>query len=212
MTALCKWMVADASIAVETATTVVDLGDVVASAYVLTAPVPQSLAVLSFSRLLPEPTLADALAAIRYRPTIAVLAVLDGTPTGLPAEGAVQLLDHDDLAFVCDNRAKGVSSTPALTVHFGNDRSAELWAASDEVVVERAAVATAPWRGPARFTATQVHRWRYAGPAEVWPEPTVVWGENPVVALAGEAFAGPKVEGAFTSGEAAAEAVHRRLG
>jgi predicted NAD/FAD-dependent oxidoreductase len=53
----------------------------------------------------------------------------------------------------------------------------------------------------------QIQRWRYAGPVECWPEPTVVWGSDPVIALAGEAFAGPKVEGAFLSGRAAAEAV-----
>ena len=55
--------------------------------------------------------------------------------------------------------------------------------------------------------AFQIQRWRYAGPVECRPEPTVVWGSDPVIALAGEAFAGPKVEGAFLSGRAAADAV-----
>ena len=53
----------------------------------------------------------------------------------------------------------------------------------------------------------QIQRWRYAGPVECWPDATVTWGFDPVIALAGEAFAGPKVEGAFLSGRAAADAV-----
>ncbi len=53
--------------------------------------------------------------------------------------------------------------------------------------------------------------YRYAGPVDVWPEPTVCWGDEPVIALAGEAFAGPKVEGAYLSGIAAADAVHHAL-
>jgi predicted NAD/FAD-dependent oxidoreductase len=78
-------------------------------------------------------------------------------------------------------------------------------------VLERALTAAATHLGPAAdrngLHGVQIQRWRYAGPVECWPEPTVVWGSDPVIALAGEAFAGPKVEGAFLSGRAAAEAV-----
>jgi len=211
MTSLCKWMSADAGIEPELGSVVTDVRDYAADAYVLTPPVPQSLAILSFSGLLPEPETATSLARIAYKPTIAVLATLDRTPTAMPPHGGRQFADGGDLAFVTDNQAKGISSRPALTVHLSNARSHEFWDRSDDDVVRLAADRVAPLLGDAAFTTAQVQRWRYAGPVEVHPEPTVVWGSSPIVALAGEAFAGPKVEGAFLSGIAAAEAVRERL-
>jgi len=212
MTSLCKWMAADADVAVELSTTVTDLRDIDSRAVILTAPVPQSLAILSFSGLLPAPELAIRLAGIAYKPTIAVLATLDRPPGGMAAHGGCQFADGEDLAFVTDNQAKGISATPALTVHLSNERSHEHWTLDDAAVVAFAETHTADLRGDASIVSTQVQRWRYAGPVTVDPDPTVVWGDAPVVAMAGEAFAGPKVEGAFLSGVAAAEAVVARLG
>ena len=115
------------------------------------------------------------------------------------------------MAFVADNRAKGISEVPSVTIHLSNELSGVLWSAADDEIVERAMVAAADVLGdaadPSAIAAGQVQRWRYAGPVDVWPEPTVVWGSDPTIALAGEAFAGPKVEGAFLSVRAAADAV-----
>jgi predicted NAD/FAD-dependent oxidoreductase len=209
MTSLCKWMAADAGIEPELAAVVADLRGVPARAYVLTPPVPQSLAILSFSGLLPEPELAERLARVAYKPTIAVLATLDRAPTGMPGHGGRQFTEHDDLAFVTDNQAKGISPLPALTVHLSNSRSREHWDRADAEIIAFAEERVAPLLGDASFAAAEVQRWRYAGPVAVEPEPTIVWGTDPVVALAGEAFDGPKVEGAFLSGLAAADALLR---
>jgi renalase len=212
MTSLCKWMASDAGLEIDFSETVTDLRASAAAAYVLTAPVPQSLAILSLSTLLPEPSIAIQLAAIAYKPTIAVLATLDRSPTGLPAHGGHPFAADHDLAFVTDNQAKGVSAVPALTIHLSNERSSGLWSVNDEAVVAFVRERVVTQLGEATILSAQVQRWRYAGPVEIHPEPTVVWGESPVVALAGEAFAGPKVEGAFLSGLAAAEAINERLG
>ena len=212
MTSLCKWMASDAGIELELGRTVTELRDYESDAFVLTAPVPQSLAILSFSGLLPAPELAREFAGIHYKPTIAILASLDRDPEGLPAHGGRQFGPDGGLAFVTDNRAKGISAEPAVTVHLSNAKSNEMWDASDEAVVAFAREEAAALLGSASIVASQVQRWRYAGPVEVHPEPTVVWGHDPVVAMAGEAFAGPKVEGAFRSGLAAAAAIDQRLG
>ena len=52
-----------------------------------------------------------------------------------------------------------------------------------------------------------ITRWRYAGPVEVLPESSAIWGQEPSLVIAGEAFNGPKVEGAFNSGIDAANRV-----
>ncbi|MFT7610622.1 MAG: renalase [Candidatus Aldehydirespiratoraceae bacterium] len=212
MTSLCKWMAADASIDVDLGVTVSDLRSIEADAYLLTAPVPQSLAILSFSALLPPPATAIELGQIVYKPTIAILATLDREPTGMATHGGHPFAPDADLSFVSDNQSKGVSPVPAVTVHLSNQRSEERWTASDDDIVAFGEERVADLLGDASIVSAQVQRWRYAGPVSVYPAATVVWGDRPVVALAGEAFAGPKVEGAFLSGVAAAEAVDRRLG
>lgn len=212
MTSLAKWMGRDLDI--EVGRTIADLREVPARSYVLTAPVPQTLAVLSFSGLLPEPELAIALASVAYKPTIAVMLVLSAPPTGLPDHGGEQFVDDQYLAFITDNQVKGISDIPAVTIHLSNDHSSYLWESSDAEVVEAAlthAIDRVGLLGDAEIIDHQVQRWRYAGPVEVWPEPTVTFGSSPFVALAGEAFAGPKVEGAFRSGQAAAHAIMAAL-
>jgi renalase len=211
MTDLVRWLAESAGIDVELGREIVDLRALRSRAHVLTAPVPQSLAVLSFSRLLPAPPLHVELAAIAYKPTVSVLVELAQSPPGLPPHGGAQYADHPELAFVTDNRRKGISDEPAVTIHLSNELSRDLWNSPDDLVAATALELTAEHLAGATVLGHQVHRWRYAGPVDVWPEPTVCWGDEPVIALAGEAFAGPKVEGAYLSGIAAADAVHHAL-
>ena len=211
MTSLVKWMVAEANINVRTTTTVNDLRDTPSNAYVLTAPVPQCLAILSFSQMLPNPRTHVQLSSISYKPTIAILLRLDKSPSLFPEHGGIQFLDHPELAFVSDNQRKGVSDEPGLTVHLSNDLSESLWENSDQEVFATTTALIENHISGVAVTDYQIQRWRYAGPADIWPEPTLVWGAKPTIALAGEAFAGPKVEGAFRSGLAAAEKINIAL-
>jgi hypothetical protein len=62
--------------------------------------------------------------------------------------------------------------------------------------------------GDAIIVESQLKRWRFATPQAIWPEPcwSALDAAAPLV-LAGDAFAGPKVEGAALSGLAAAAAL-----
>jgi len=209
MTGLAKWLAA--GLDVRTGLRVTDLAEHPARAYVLTAPVPQSLAVLAWSGLLPDPDLADRLAAFTYEPVLAVLAVLDG-PSALPEPGAVQQPDHPLFTFVADNRAKGISAEHAVTLHVANAATRSRWGRTDGDLLAGLLDEARPWLGTATVTDAQLMRWRYAAPTEPWPASHLVVREAPVpVVLAGDAFDGPKVEGAFCSGAAAAAAVLERL-
>jgi len=202
MTGLAKWLAE--GLDVRTGVRVTDLADYPADAYVLTAPLPQSSAILAWSGRLPEPDLADRLAAFTYEPVLAVLAVLDGPPA-LDAPGAVQQPDHPLFTFVADNRAKGVSAVHAVTLHATNAVSRARWNEADDRLLASLLAEARPWLGDAGVLDAQLMRWRYAAPTEVWPATHLVVRRAPQpVVLAGDAFDGPKVEGAFRSGLAAA--------
>jgi renalase len=174
--------------------------EVPAGALVLTTPVPQALSLLVTAGV----TLPDGLRTLDYDRTLTLLAVLDG-PSAVPAPGGVQEPDGT-FAFVADNLVKEVSAVGALTLHARPAVSEARWDADrDEVHAELLAAAT-PWFGTARVLTSQVKRWRFATPRTTWTEPCWLHDDGPApLVLAGDAFGGPRVEGAFVSGTAAAE-------
>jgi len=221
-----------------------------AKAVVLTAPVPQSLALLDAAGVRPDDATATRLAAIAYDPCVAVLAVLDA-PSGVPAPG---WLASDDpasvVAWLADNHQKGVSAVPALTVHTSVAATTELWPGAAAPLVtgltpvvhdgpDDAAVAAAvleavedQWGagvlGDGEVVATQVMRWRYARVATADPGGALMASARngvlngttsaagapdggPVVVLAGDGFAGARVEAAAGSGAHAAALVAGRV-
>jgi predicted NAD/FAD-dependent oxidoreductase len=173
-----------------------------ADAVVLAAPVSQSASLLITTDL----TLPDELRTIDYVRTLALLVVLDG-PAAVPPPGGVQDADAT-FSFVGDNQAKGASAVPALTLHTSGPLSRALWDEDRDVARAQLLDAARPWFGSARVEYAMVKRWRFAAPETTWPD--ACWFNDddgrPVV-LAGDAFAGPKVEGAVLSGAAAAGAL-----
>lgn len=181
-------------------------------AVLLTAPVPQSLALLAAGGVKP----ADpALAEIAYHRCIALLATVDPQATPrLPEAGATQQPDDPAFSFIAENRRKGISPVPALTFHTAHALSAELWDTPDNDIKTRLLPSAAAAVGlePGDFADVQLKKWRFTGPVTPWPERFAVAAERPrPVLLAGDAFGGPKVEGAFLSGVAAAAAITERL-
>ena len=66
----------------------------------------------------------------------------------------------------------------------------------------------APYIGEARVVERQLKKWRYATPTNLWPDTTCLIDVDGFrLALAGDAFAGPKTEGAFLSGLGSAKAL-----
>jgi predicted NAD/FAD-dependent oxidoreductase len=179
-----------------------------AHAALLTAPVPQSLALLESGGIeLPRATRTH-LESIDYERCLAVMAVLDG-PTRLPPPGGLALTDGP-IAWIADHQRKGVSATPAVTLHATAAFSAEHWYRDRQESARTLLRAAAPWLG-ANVTEFQVHGWRFSKPLRVEAHPCCVLSASPPLVLAGDAFAGPRVEGAVLSGWAAADALKQGM-
>jgi renalase len=173
-----------------------------ADALICTAPVPQALDMLDLGGTeLPESDRAS-LDRIKYHRCIAVMSLLDG-PSGLPEPGALRDVD-DTISFLCDNRMKGISpDATAVTIHASPTFSREHWTVEERPVLDWLTKKATGYLGSAIQKST-LHRWRYAQPAEMHPERFLrVDGEAPIL-FAGDAFDGPRVEGAALSGIAAA--------
>ncbi len=180
---------------------VIDDGTVhAADAVIVTTPLPQAFALLADSGI----DLDESLMRTDYDRTIALLATLD-RPPAIPAPGGVQG-PTPELSFLGDNVAKGVSATPAITVHASAAWSEAHW--DDDLDVLRGALTdlARPWLGDAAMIDAQVKKWRFATPRTPWPDPCWLADGGSIV-LAGDAFDGPRVEAAHNSGLAAAHAL-----
>jgi renalase len=187
---------------------VVDDGSIVrADRVVVTTPSPQSWSLLAQSGI----DVPIDLGRLDYHRTIAMVVVLD-RPPAVPPPGGIQFDAADPGApfgFLGDNMAKGISSRPALTVHATQAWSAEHWERPAGELLLALLERAAPWLGTAAVVHGEIKRWRFAGPATPWPDACWIDDSGSVV-LAGDAFAGPKFEGAYNSGIAAATAITTR--
>lgn len=181
--------------------TTLDTGEAHRSdAVILTAPIPQSFG-FAFTAGVEFP---EELRTIDYERTLGLLAVLDASPS-IPPPGALQNPD-DVFSFIGDNHAKGVSPVPAVTFHANPAWSAAHWDTPHDEAKALLIEAASPYLAGTRITASDFKRWRFATPQRNWPERH--WAnETGTMVVAGDAFAGPRVEGAALSGLAAADAV-----
>lgn len=178
-----------------------------AAALILTAPVPQSLALLAAGGVTLEAPVRQALERIDYEPCLAALVGLDGA-SRLPPPGGMWL-NGQPATWVADNVRKGVSPAnagAALTIHAGPKFSRAHWDADPDATARELARTVDRWLG-APIKSVQLHRWRYATPVTVHPERCLATEAPGPLAFAGDAFAGPRVEGAALSGLAAAAAL-----
>ena len=185
-----------------------DGGALHAPALLMTAPVPQTLALLDRGMVAIDTVTRAGLEEIDYHATIALLVVLDGPPA-LPPPGAVQPTSGP-FGFVADNAARLGGGRHALTLHCTDDFSRDRLDTDPDALARELLDAARVHIGEAGVAEAQIKTWRYATPQQRWPEPccVLVDGDEPLV-VAGDAFGGAHVEGAYMSGLAAAAALGR---
>ena len=166
-----------------------------ADAIIVTCPLPQTYALLVTADI----ELPDSMMRTEYDRTICLLAVLKQS-SAVTTPGGLQNPD-ETFSFVADNAIKGISSAVALTLHANPRFSLEHWDAPPQDVHDLLLKQAKPWIGDATVVTSQVKKWRLATPLTIWPERH--WA-NEMIVLAGDAFGGPKIEGAALSGLSAA--------
>jgi renalase len=164
---------------------------------VLTSPAPQSLALLKAGGVALPDALAGELASLDYHPCLALLVVLDA-PSRVPAAGTVPT--GGNIRWLADNTLKGIAPgvPAALTVHTTPEFARTHYAKSEAEIAALLQPELAPWINGGIVSAT-LHRWRYSEPRVTFREPSL-WLPELNLGLAGDAFGGPKVEGAVRSG------------
>ncbi len=174
----------------------------------LTAPVPQSLALLDAGGLQLETAVRQALESIEYTPCFAAMVLLNGPsqiryPGGVQEQGAV-------ISWIGDNGQKGVSSRPTVTIHASAEFS-QMHLEEEPQKVGRLLISAAHEAGylnKSSVADVQVKRWMYAQPSNCYADRFLraeIAG-LPVV-FAGDGFKHARVEGAALSGLAAAESL-----
>lgn len=170
-----------------------------AQSLLVTIPAPQAIALLQHSDIEPP----AALSAIVYEPCLAALVLLNG-PGRVPAPGEVVFADGP-VARLVDNRQKGISAEPTLTVYARADFSrayldGDLAAAGQQLLGTLADLIP-----PERVQSVQVHRWRYSQTETTLAEPLLALPTPQPLLLGGDGFGPGQVEGAFLSGLRLAE-------
>ena len=174
-----------------------------AKSLILTPPIPQTLELLtsiSFSN-------KESLEEIQYNPCFAVM-VSTSKPSNIPSPGGIKNYSSD-IEWVGDNQQKGISPNPGITIHATAEFTEENWDMDFDQVADTL-IQQVKKSITGDVIEYQVHRWRYCGPKKVYPQRCFVADELCMV-VCGDAFAGPKVEGAFLSGVAAGETMERIL-
>jgi renalase len=177
-----------------------------AAALILTAPVPQSLALLAAGQIQLGGEDHQALEKISYSPCIAAMFRFSGG-VKIPHPGAIQRPAHT-IPWIADNQQKGISNECVLTLHADPDYSRRYWDAPEVEIVETMQAYIQPYLiAESRMVEAQIKRWRYSFPETLYEQPVLVAGGVPPLAFAGDAFGGPRVEGAYLSGLAAGRAM-----
>jgi renalase len=172
---------------------------------ILTPPVPQSLELLHHIPLKDEDK--QALKHIHYSPCLCGLFVVDGA-VNLPEAGAIQDFNQT-MYWTADNQAKGISPIQCvITIHAEERYSRQHYDNPNATILAVMREHLQQYMSAsASIKEAHLKKWRYGLPLTTYPYDVLKADGLPLI-FAGDAFGGRgRVEGAYLSGLAAANAV-----
>ncbi len=173
-----------------------------ANTLVSSAPVPQTVQLLSNGSVVLNQHVHTVLASITYERCIASL-VRTTSPHDVRAK------THPDVAYIGDNYDKGISESPAYTIHATPEFSERMWDADRSEVANHLAACVF---GDALegVTDIDVHAWKFSRPITTAESTFLRAVDQPPLIVIGDAFGGSRVEGAIISALDAAEEILKR--
>lgn len=182
-----------------------------AEAVIVTAPLPQAQTMLEAGQVPLSAQDQSVLATYgKYDAVFAIMAVTS-EPSRIPEPGAARF-STGDIAWLADNTQKGISPQQyGLTIHTSATYAQVNLDRDRTAIAEEILDQAAPYIEGDRLT-TQVHRWLYSHPQNIYPADYYPLETRLPLILAGDVFGGARVEGAALSGMAAAQALQEVLG
>ncbi len=176
-------------------------------ALILTPPVPHSLALLASGNISLSDRDQQALSRIQYAPSWTALFAVEGDTT-LPPSGVLHRPEAI-VSWIADNQQKGVSPhSQIITMHIHPQKSGLWFFAPPEEIAGIFRAEIRPFLTPnSTLQLLNLHLWPYALPTTLHPQACLIVQEMPSLIFAGDAFNGPRIEGAALSGLAAAQAI-----
>jgi renalase len=176
---------------------------------VLSAPLPQALNLLNAGGVKLPSGVAEGLERIDYVPCIAAMVLLEG-PSAAPAEGI--RFESGPVRWIADNALKPGRSggAGALTILASGSYSRDNYTADEAKVLAELLYCAERQIGGSRIASAALHRWRFSEPEQTYAE-LCLWLPELKLGFCGDAFGGPRVEGAARSGAALAERITESL-
>lgn len=173
----------------------------------LSTPVPQALDLLMAGGITLELDDLAMLQGLTYAPNLTGLFWVEGA-LYVPSPGAVQRAGTA-VRWIADNQRKGISpDATILTIQASPEYSTALWDKPDDTVLAELRSSFDLFMSPrSAVREAQLKRWRYSLPLVTFPQQYLKLSEPGALVFAGDAFGGPRVEGAALSGLAAGAAL-----
>lgn len=179
-----------------------------ARALILTPPVPQTRELLSPLEPVISSRLYSLLNKFSYARCLAVMVVLTA-PSNIEPPGYLRE-PSESIDWVTDNQQKGISERPALTIHASAEFSRQNWDEDRNRTAERLLDEAGRW-ARLEVETYRIYAWKYSKPLYIHDQRFLELVAVPPLFLAGDAFGGPRVEGAALSGWSVAERLEKEL-
>jgi len=175
-----------------------------ASILFITAPVPQSLALLDRNQIFVEETAREQLNRVEYDHCLSLFGLL-GSSSQRDHPGA-NLNQEEPFQWIADHQRRGISALPAYTVHLSHTFSQQHWETPQQEIISQLSPEIMKKFG-APLKTIHLHRWKFANAKRTYPEAFFLQLKPLPMVLAGDGFGPGGIEGAVLSGLAAAEAL-----
>ncbi len=179
------------------------------SRLLLTNPAPQAIGLLEVSEVDCCVELIDTLKLIEYEKCISLMLLL-GSELKLSESGIVQFEAAEPIATITETSVKGTTERPGIVIQSGPEFAEENFSASPDTILKKL-TETLPFGSLLNVEGMSVQKWRFAKRKEHDLECSFTGDELNLLWHAGDGYIAPRIEGAFLSGERAAESIINSL-